>query len=137
MILSKIAFSQRTLQTVSFLSKLPLLGGYAMAKSNLDRFLNHRGSVIQLETTPDSAGRQLRHRSPLLFAVCALHGLRFSHQHSTLLNSPTHRQLYEEVRDMLGQAVLASPLPLDELSAILIMSTFEAAPRVPHSILQT
>jgi hypothetical protein len=61
-------------------------------ETKLEQILNHRGSVIQLEnvssTSSDSAGRQLRYRSPLLFAVCALHGLRFSRQCGSLLNSP-------------------------------------------------
>lgn len=72
--------------------------------------------------------QSVRHSSPLLYAVCCLNGLRFCDQ-PNLINTSDHRQLYEEVRDMLGQVVLASPLPIEELYALLIMSTFEAAPR--------
>jgi hypothetical protein len=46
-----------------------------------------------------------------------------------------YRQLYEEVRKMLGQVILASPVPMEELYAMLIMCTFEAAPRVRFQVL--
>jgi hypothetical protein len=94
------------------------------------RFVRRQGRAIQIEhISAFTSGTSLRHRSPLLFAVCCLHGLRFCND-LTLVNTTTHRRLYEEVRDMLGQVVLSSPLPLEELYAILIMCTFEAAPKV-------
>jgi hypothetical protein len=93
------------------------------------------GHIIQIKQNEDITSEQsVRRSSPLLYAVCCLNGLRFCDQ-PNLINTSDHRQLYEEVRDMLGQVVLASPLPVEELYALLIMSTFEAAPRVCLHIL--
>ncbi len=91
--------------------------------------MSRLGHIIQIKLNEDITSEQsVRRSSPLLYAVCCLNGLRFCDQ-PDLINTSDHRQLYEEVRDMLGQVVLASPLPIEELYALLIMSTFEAAPR--------
>ncbi|RKU46345.1 hypothetical protein DL546_008695 [Coniochaeta pulveracea] len=80
-------------------------------------------SVGDLTTTPS-----IRQASPLLYAVCCLQALRFF-KDTNAVDPNDHRQLYEEVRRMLGQVVLASPLPVEELYAILIMCIYEAAPK--------
>ncbi|EXJ83324.1 hypothetical protein A1O1_06945 [Capronia coronata CBS 617.96] len=92
-------------------------------------FIKRLGHVIQIRSVADlTSAPNIRQASPLLYAVCCLHGLRFC-KDPDLVNTSVHRQLYEEVRDMLGQVVLASPIPFEELYAVLIMSIFEAAPR--------
>lgn len=102
----------------------------SVANSRHISFASRLGHIIQIEQHVDLTNElSLRQSSPLLHSVCCLNGLRFCKQPG-LVDSRVHRQLYEEVRDMLGQIVLASPLPLEELYALLIMSTFEAAPRV-------
>lgn len=40
------------------------------------------------------------------------------------LDVSVRRNVYQQVRSMLGQALLASPLPLDEINAILLMSVY-------------
>ncbi|OQU95796.1 hypothetical protein CLAIMM_01964 [Cladophialophora immunda] len=95
----------------------------------LSNFMSRLGHILQITQDEDmTTGTPVRQSSPLLYAVCCLNGLRFCDQ-PNLINTRHHRQLYEAVRDMLGQVVLASPLPVPELYALLIMSTFEAAPR--------
>ncbi len=92
--------------------------------------MSRLGHILQIKQDEDmTTETPVRQSSPLLYAVCCLNGLRFCDQ-PNLINTSHHRQLYEAVRDMLGQVVLASPLPVPELYALLIMSTFEAAPRV-------
>lgn len=94
------------------------------------RFIKRQSHIIQIQSIIGSrSGSVLRAASPLLYGVCCLQGLRFYKTHE-VIDTETRRELYEEVRDMLGQVVLASPLPLEELYAMLIMCTFEAAPKV-------
>ncbi|KIX01628.1 uncharacterized protein Z518_09354 [Rhinocladiella mackenziei CBS 650.93] len=100
-----------------------------VAEKLVSEFINRLGHVIQIQSVADlTSAPTIRQASPLLYAVCCLHGLRLC-KDPDLLNTNDHRQLYEEVREMLGQVVLASPIPLEELYALLIMSVFEAAPR--------
>ncbi|KAK5240455.1 hypothetical protein LTR40_013817, partial [Exophiala xenobiotica] len=101
------------------------------------KFVSRLGHIIQIKQNEDITSEQsVRRSSPLLYAVCCLNGLRFCDQ-PNLINTSDHRQLYEEVRDMLGQVVLASPLPVEELYALLIMSTFEAAPRPAYEYIES
>ncbi|EXJ87151.1 hypothetical protein A1O3_04110 [Capronia epimyces CBS 606.96] len=100
-----------------------------VAEKLVTEFITRLGHVIQIRSIADfTSAATIRQGSPLLYAVCCLHGLRFC-KDPDLVNTAVHRQLYEEVREMLGQVVLASPVPLEELYALLIMSIFEAAPR--------
>ncbi|KAK5457218.1 hypothetical protein LTS15_004999 [Exophiala xenobiotica] len=101
------------------------------------KFVSRLGHIIQIKQNEDMTSEQsVRRSSPLLYAVCCLNGLRFCDQ-PNLINTSDHRQLYEEVRDMLGQVVLASPLPVEEVYALLIMSTFEAAPRPAYEYIES
>ncbi|CEJ62811.1 hypothetical protein PMG11_11298 [Penicillium brasilianum] len=77
---------------------------------------------IVLDTNKD-----LRATSPFLHAVCCLHGMVSEEEYSV---SPLHREVYEEVRRKLGQVLLATPLPLEELLAISAMCLFASAPSV-------
>lgn len=52
--------------------------------------------------------------------------MRFS-EHSS---SELHREVFEHVRKQLGQMMIASPLPLEELMGILIMSLWASSPSV-------
>lgn len=94
------------------------------------RFILRLGHVIQVKTFSDlTSTSSIRQASPLLYAVCCLQAIRFF-KDTDLVTTDDHRQLYEEVRRMLGQVILASPIPIEELYAMLVMCTFEAAPRV-------
>ncbi|KIW50201.1 hypothetical protein, variant [Exophiala xenobiotica] len=108
-----------------------------IANRLFSKFVSRLGHIIQIKLNEDITSEQsVRRSSPLLYAVCCLNGLRFCDQ-PDLINTSDHRQLYEEVRDMLGQVVLASPLPVEELYALLIMSTFEAAPRPAYEYIES
>ncbi|KAF6815063.1 C6 zinc finger domain protein [Colletotrichum sojae] len=49
-------------------------------------------------------------------------------------SSELHREVFEHVRKQLGQMMIASPLPLEELMGILIMSLWACSPSSPEYI---
>ncbi|KAI0004395.1 hypothetical protein F4779DRAFT_74157 [Xylariaceae sp. FL0662B] len=101
----------------------------SVAEKLVSEFILRLGHIIQVKSVSDlTQAASIRQTSPLLYAVCCLQALRF-YRNSDLVNPNDHRRLYEEVRQMLGQVVLASPIPVEELYALLIMCTFEAAPK--------
>ncbi|OTA98055.1 hypothetical protein M426DRAFT_126782 [Hypoxylon sp. CI-4A] len=109
----------------------------SVANKMVLEFILRLGHVIQFEPLgyPTHVA-SIRRSSPLLYAVCCLQALRF-YKNTDLVNLYNHRCLYEEVRQMLGQVVLASPIPIEELYALLIMCTFEAAPEPPFEYLDS
>ncbi|KAI1172199.1 hypothetical protein F4777DRAFT_521815 [Nemania sp. FL0916] len=60
-----------------------------------------------------------RQVSAFLHSVCCLIGIVYR---DDICGTALHRQIYEQVRITLGQAVLCSPLDLDDLNAMFIMS---------------
>lgn len=74
------------------------------------------------EINSSEPSKDLRRASPFLHAVCCLHGIPHAREDWPAVD--VRRQVYERVRLTLGQALLASPLPLDEISAILLMSVY-------------
>ncbi|KAH8897303.1 hypothetical protein GQ53DRAFT_803321 [Thozetella sp. PMI_491] len=108
-----------------------------VAEKLVAEFILRLGHVLQIKGVDDlTSAASIREASPLLFSVCCLQALRFF-KDDELVTPDEHRQLYEEVRKILGQIVLASPLPLEELYAILIMCTFEAAPRPAYEYIES
>jgi len=86
-------------------------------------FSRHRDSCLIVRDVSLSApSRKLRRASPFLHAVCCLHGMPFGPEDWPVAG--VRKQVYDQVRSMLGQALIASPLPLDELNAILVMSIY-------------
>jgi hypothetical protein len=86
-------------------------------------FYRHRDSCIVVrDVNLSQPSRELRKASPFLHAVCCLHGMPYGPEDWPPVN--IRRQVYQQVRMMLGQALLASPLPLDEINAILLMSVY-------------
>ncbi|CAH0051806.1 unnamed protein product [Clonostachys solani] len=83
-----------------------------------------RHSLFIQEERDLASGRGLRATSPFLHAVCCLHGIKHSHLDGT----PLHRQVYEAVRQMLGDAMLVTPLPIEEITGILLMAMYATAP---------
>ncbi|CAG9984916.1 unnamed protein product [Clonostachys byssicola] len=83
-----------------------------------------RHSLFILEERDLASGRDLRATSPFLHAVCCLHGIKHSHFDGT----PLHRQVYEAVRQMLGDAMLVTPLPIEEITGILLMAMYASSP---------
>ena len=95
-------------------------------------FTRHRRHTLLVNDVADIvSGRNLRESSPFLHAVCCLNGFRYSKDEP--VGSALHRELYEHVRRALGQVLLASPLPIPELYAVLIMCLFGSAPTVRFS----
>lgn len=84
------------------------------------------GLIIVYDTESPQSLQKLRVESPFLFSVCCLVSMRHweeKHKHDTML-----RLAYEHVRSVLGQVVLASPLPLGDVNAIAILCSFSFAP---------
>ncbi|KAK1838926.1 C6 zinc finger domain protein [Colletotrichum chrysophilum] len=92
-------------------------------------FVRRRKNTLLLNSEIDLAprNRDLRHASPFLHDACCLHAMRFSEHSSSVL----HRRVFEHVRLQLGQLMIASPLPLEELMGILIMSLWACSPSSP------
>ncbi|KAK1597973.1 uncharacterized protein LY79DRAFT_599281 [Colletotrichum navitas] len=102
------------------------------ARDLLAEFVRRRRHTLLINSEADLASRNmdLRHASPFLHDVCCLHAMRFSEHSSSVL----HRRIFEHVRLQMGQLMIASPLPLEELMGILIMSLWASAPSGPEYI---
>ncbi|KAK2013956.1 hypothetical protein LZ32DRAFT_529363 [Colletotrichum eremochloae] len=102
------------------------------ARDLLAEFVRRRRHTLLINSEVDLAprNRDLRHASPFLYDVCCLHAMRFSEDCSSVL----HRRIFEHVRLQMGQLMIASPLPLEELTGILIMSLWASAPSGPEYI---
>ncbi|KAK1975503.1 hypothetical protein LZ30DRAFT_605498 [Colletotrichum cereale] len=98
----------------------------------LAQFVRRRRHTLLINSEVDLApgSRDLRHASPFLYNVCCLHAMRFWEESSSML----HWRVFEHVRLQMGQLMIASPLPLEELMGILIMSLWASAPSGPEYI---
>ncbi|KZL75071.1 c6 zinc finger domain protein, partial [Colletotrichum incanum] len=96
------------------------------ARDLVAEFVRRRRHTLLINSEADLAprNRDLRHASPFLHDVCCLHAMRFSEYSSSVL----HRRVFEHVRLQMGQLMIASPLPLEELMGVLIMSLWASAP---------
>ncbi|KAI1341230.1 hypothetical protein F5Y15DRAFT_28516 [Xylariaceae sp. FL0016] len=83
-------------------------------------YLRHQGHTLLA-----CSGEELRQASEtrkvsaFLHSACCLIGIAYRED---LCGGPHHRQVYEQVRNTLGQALLSSLLNMEEINAILIMS---------------
>ncbi|KAJ2991801.1 hypothetical protein NUW58_g2387 [Xylaria curta] len=90
------------------------------ASELIELFIKHQGHTLLVRNY-----EELRHWgdtrqvSAFLHSVCCLIGVVYR---DDVCGTPLHRQMYEQVRITLGQAVLCSPLDLDDLNAMFIMS---------------
>ncbi|KAI8628504.1 hypothetical protein F5Y19DRAFT_142475 [Xylariaceae sp. FL1651] len=90
------------------------------ASELIELFIKHQGHMLLVRNYDD-----LRRRSParqvsaFLHSVCCLIGIVYRED---VCGTPLHRRIYEQVRITLGQAMLVSPLDLDDLNAMFIMS---------------
>ncbi|KAH6997406.1 hypothetical protein EDB80DRAFT_727783 [Ilyonectria destructans] len=97
------------------------------ASGLLTAFFKEHGQFLLVDDASELVlGGPLHETSPFLHAVCCLRGFRTTK--CELFGSGLHRQVYEHVRQMLGEAFLASPLDMPELLGVLIMSLFSTSP---------
>ncbi|KAK1723951.1 uncharacterized protein BDZ83DRAFT_753072 [Colletotrichum acutatum] len=96
------------------------------ARDLVGEFVSRRRNTLLINSEADLApkNRDLRHASPFLHDACCLHAMRFSEHSSSVL----HRRVFEHVRLQMGQLMIASPLPLEELTGIMIMALWASAP---------
>lgn len=73
----------------------------------------------------------LQTTSPFLYTVCLLHGGRLS---KSSIDSSTLEVLYEAARSMMGETLLASPLPLASIHGLVFMSIWGTAPKVSKTV---
>lgn len=89
-------------------------------------FFRHQGHNLLVcgieELTTNIETRKV---SAFLHSVCCLIGIVYR---DDICGTPMHRQIYEQVRVTLGQALLSSPLSLEEINAVLIMSNNANSP---------
>ncbi|KAL6923769.1 hypothetical protein FSHL1_001018 [Fusarium sambucinum] len=99
----------------------------ATADSLVKAFIKRRRHVLFIDSESDLVTRgNLIQTSPFLHAVCCTHEMRYTHRNQP--DGLKHRQVYEHVRTMLGQVMLASPLHLEEITGVLISSLFAGSP---------
>ncbi|KAI0454151.1 hypothetical protein F5B21DRAFT_504641 [Xylaria acuta] len=90
------------------------------ASELIELFIKYQGHTLLVRSY-----EELRHCgdarqvSAFLHSVCCLIGVVYR---DDICGTPLHRQMYEQVRITLGQAVLCSPLDMDDLNAMFIMS---------------
>lgn len=68
---------------------------------------------------------QIREASPLLFATCTLAGL---HINRNLHGSEMHQNLYNHITGMMSKCMLISPLSLETIQSMLILSMWNLVP---------
>ncbi|KAI1298389.1 hypothetical protein F5Y03DRAFT_386692 [Xylaria venustula] len=96
------------------------------ANQLIELFIKHQGHTLLVRSH-----EELRHSgdarqvSAFLHSVCCLIGVVYR---DDICGTQLHRQMYEQVRATLGQALLTSPLELDDLNAMFIMSNNANAP---------
>ncbi|KAI0969499.1 hypothetical protein F4678DRAFT_473722 [Xylaria arbuscula] len=96
------------------------------ASQLVELFIKHQGHTLLVRSH-----EELRHYgdarqvSAFLHSVCCLIGVVYR---DDICGTQLHRQMYEQVRATLGQALLTSPLDLDDLNAMFIMSNNANAP---------
>ncbi|KAI1499221.1 hypothetical protein F5X99DRAFT_390668 [Biscogniauxia marginata] len=89
-------------------------------------FIRHQGHMLLVCSAEElNQSNDTRKVSAFLYSVCCMIGIVYRED---IRGSSAHRQIYEQVRIILGQALLASPLNLDDINAILIMSNNANAP---------
>ncbi|KAI2466299.1 hypothetical protein F4781DRAFT_424182 [Annulohypoxylon bovei var. microspora] len=87
------------------------------------RYQGHNLLVCDIEDlTTNNDSREV---SAFLRSVCCLIGVVYR---DDICGTPLHRQIYEQIRVTLGQALLSSPLNLEEINAVLIMSNNANSP---------
>ncbi|KAI7766430.1 hypothetical protein LZL87_010075 [Fusarium oxysporum] len=97
------------------------------AENLVKSFIRRRRHVLFINDESDLVTRgSLIQTSPFLHAVLCSHEMRFTHTSQT--DALKHRQVYEHMRNMLGQVVLGSPLHLEEITGVLICSLFAGSP---------
>ncbi|KAF5681200.1 transcriptional activator of proteases prtT [Fusarium denticulatum] len=97
------------------------------AETLVKSFIRRRRHVLFINDESDLVTRgSLIQTSPFLHAVLCSHEMRFTHTSQT--DALKHRQVYEHMRNMLGQVVLGSPLHLEEITGVLICSLFAGSP---------
>ncbi|KAI0105289.1 hypothetical protein GGR51DRAFT_520245 [Nemania sp. FL0031] len=90
------------------------------ASELIELFIKYQGHTLLVRSYDELRQRgDLRHVSAFLHSVCCMIGIVYR---DDICGTPLHRQIYEQVRITLGQAVLCSPLDLDDLNAMFIMS---------------
>ncbi|KAI1089010.1 hypothetical protein F5B19DRAFT_399695 [Rostrohypoxylon terebratum] len=87
------------------------------------RYQGHNLLVCGIEDL--MASDETRKVSDFLRSVCILIGVVYR---DDICGTSIHRQIYEQVRVTLGQALLSSPLNLEEINAVLIMSNNANSP---------
>ncbi|KAK6206608.1 hypothetical protein LQW54_007560 [Pestalotiopsis sp. IQ-011] len=97
-------------------------------------FLRHHGHLLSVYEPSETPSRDLRELSAFLHSVCCLCAILYRED---LCGTPMHRQVYEQVRITLGQALLSSPLNLEEINAVLVMSDHADGPEYIDSWLLT
>ncbi|KAK8097839.1 uncharacterized protein PG998_013325 [Apiospora kogelbergensis] len=97
-------------------------------------FLRNHGHLLLVHNAADSPAADLRQISPFLHSVVCLCAILYRED---LCGTPAHRQVYEQVRITLGQTLLSSPLNLEEINAVLIMSDHADGPEYIDSWLLT
>ncbi|RYC53673.1 hypothetical protein CHU98_g12537, partial [Xylaria longipes] len=99
------------------------------ASELIELFIKYQGHTLLVRDYEElrhcSDARQV---SAFLHSVCCLIGVVYR---DDICGTPLHRQIYEQVRITLGQAMLCSPLDMDDLNAMFIMSNNANTPSSP------
>ncbi|OTB00490.1 hypothetical protein M426DRAFT_324265 [Hypoxylon sp. CI-4A] len=96
------------------------------ANDLIQLFFRYQGhNLLACEMGDLIAGSETRKASAFLHSVCCVVGIVYR---DDICGTQMHRQIYEQVRITLGQALLSSPLNLEEINAVLIMSNNANSP---------
>ncbi|KAI1810117.1 hypothetical protein GGS20DRAFT_580135 [Poronia punctata] len=90
------------------------------ASELIETFIRYQSHTLLVRSNDDLRhGGETRRVSAFLHSVCCLIGVVYR---DDICGTELHRQIYDQVRMTLGQAALSSPLDLDDLNAMFIMS---------------
>lgn len=97
----------------------------------MSSFLRHHSHLLLVYKPGDSPGKDVRELSAFLHSVCCLYAILYR---DDMRGTPVHRQVYDQVRFTLGHALLSSPLNLEEINAMLVMSDHAVRPQSRASL---
>ncbi|PHH55225.1 Transcriptional activator of proteases prtT [Ceratocystis fimbriata CBS 114723] len=88
-------------------------------------FFEFRGQTYHLDIPHGLSSETMRAQSPFLHSVCCLYAMTYVPE---VYATSLHQRVYEKVRLSLGQILLTSPLHLEEIQGIFLMSNNATAP---------
>ncbi|KAH6670866.1 hypothetical protein F5X68DRAFT_247418 [Plectosphaerella plurivora] len=92
----------------------------AEADALIEVFLYYKKhNVVIGELGETTTADELRKTSPFMHSVCCLHAIAYQ---SDMVGGIMHKKIFDQVRTSLGRVLLLSPLTLEDIQGVLLMT---------------